>query len=154
MSRQAFSEEERSWQWDNKDRLTNKCSKTCNPKNTLNSKNYRKDKALEHEAHTRVTYLTNDVKYAGKLSGFRCRWDGKMTSHSPMRTEESSGAWVSERGGMVTSRKDRKCIDSSSAGRAGIFYCSSWRMVCWLPVPLPAGVENTWHNTGHRSILL
>lgn len=58
-----------------------------------------------------------------------------------MRTEDSRGAWLRERGGMVTSRKERKCIDSSSAGRAGIFYCSSWRMVCWLPVPPPAGAE-------------
>lgn len=44
---------------------------------------------------------------------------------------------------MATSRRQRKCIDSSSAGRAGIFYCSSWRTVCWLPVPPPAGREDT-----------
>lgn len=46
---------------------------------------------------------------------------------------------------MVTSRKDRKCTDSSSAGRAGIFYCSSWRMVCWLPVPPPTGADSRKH---------
>lgn len=49
---------------------------------------------------------------------------------------------------MVTSRKERKCIDSSSAGRAGIFYCSSWRTVCWLPVPPPAGREDTKQRRG------
>lgn len=54
---------------------------------------------------------------------------------------------------MVTSRKDRKCSDSSSAGRAGIFYCSSWRMVCWLPVPPPAGAENTTHVNSKADIL-
>lgn len=52
---------------------------------------------------------------------------------------------------MVTSRRERKCIDSSSAGRAGIFYCSSWRTVCWLPVPPPAGQEDTQQDKeGHR----
>lgn len=64
-----------------------------------------------------------------------------------MRTEESKGAWLRERGGMVTSRKDRKCTDSSSAGRAGIFYRSSWRMVCWLPVPPPTGAEDVKNIT-------
>lgn len=49
---------------------------------------------------------------------------------------------------MVTSRRERKCIDSSSAGRAGIFYCSSWRTVCWLPVPPPAGREDTQQDKG------
>ena len=39
---------------------------------------------------------------------------------------------------METSRREEKCIDSSSAGRACIFYCSSWRTICWLPVPPPA----------------
>ena len=55
---------------------------------------------------------------------------------------------------MVTSRKDRKCIDSSSAGRAGIFYCSSWRMVCWLPVPPPVGSENILHVSRQKVPLL
>lgn len=54
---------------------------------------------------------------------------------------------------MVTSRRERKCIDSSSAGRAGIFYCSSWRTVCWLPVPPPAGREDTQqHREGHGHV--
>lgn len=101
------------------------------------------------------TSLTNNVKYADKLFWIQvyCMWDGGMTSHSPMRTEESKGAWLRESGGMVTSRKERKRIDSSSAGRAGIFYCSSWRPVCWLPVPPPVGVENMQNNNGRINIL-
>ena len=54
---------------------------------------------------------------------------------------------------MVTSKKERKCIDSSSAGRAGIFYCSSWRKVFWLPVPPPAGAEDKLHFTGQNHCL-
>ncbi|TNN81741.1 hypothetical protein EYF80_008187 [Liparis tanakae] len=72
------------------------------------------------------------------------RMDGRLL-HSPIRTEESKGAWVRELGSMTTNRKGRTCIDSSSAGRAGIFYCSSWRTFCWPPVPPPSGSEDTLH---------
>lgn len=92
----------------------------------------------------RIYILTKE-----KLVRTRCSCGWRSAGHLPMRTEESKGAWLRERGGMVTSRKDRKCTDSSSAGRAGIFYCSSWRMVCWLPVPPPTGVENVRHISQH-----